>query len=96
MWHLLIAAFPISLSPGVAPCKKLLGVGGSQENKSVLVGRGLFVNFQVILQLGGRLFWDHVSVLRTAWQSNNAIPGGSTGLGETCEEVAGPWGFQGN
>jgi len=61
-----------------------------------MVGRGLWVNFQVIPQPGGRLLWDHVSVLRTAWQSNNAIPGGSTELGETCEEVAGPRGFQGN
>lgn len=35
----------------------------------------MLVNFQVILQPGGRLLWDHVSALRTVWQSNNAIPG---------------------
>lgn len=29
-------------------------------------------------------------------QSNNVIPGGSAGLVETYEEVAGPGGFQGN
>lgn len=32
----------------------------------------------------------------TTWQSNNAAPRGSTGLVETCKEVAGPMGFQSN
>lgn len=78
--------------PNPPPCKELLL--GTVENKSVVQGRALFINLQVILQLGGCWHWGYVR--RTAWQSNNVIPAGSAGLGETCEEVAGPVGFQGN
>lgn len=44
----------------------------------------------------GCLHVDCVSMQGTSQHSNNAIPGGSTGLVEACKEAACPVGFQGN
>lgn len=94
-----MTSFPNGICGGIChlkvpPCEELLQ--GTGESKSVAEGRALSVKLQVTLQPRWCLRFGSLSAQRTPRQSNNVVPGGSTGLLEACGEVAGPAGFQGN